>query len=90
MNLNYHGSETAPLGNQSKLYCLSSIPFYPFAIASLGTGVVGLIPYLALREPNTEFTGSKDTLLQILDSRSTGIVLMGDPTANGQKTTLDV
>lgn len=54
---------------------MQSIPFYPFAIASLGTGIVGLIPYLALREPNTEFTGSKDGLLQILDSRSTGIAL---------------
>ena len=55
---------------------MQSIPFYPFAIASVGTGVVGLIPYLAMRESNTEFTGEKDTLLRILDSRSTGIVLM--------------
>jgi hypothetical protein len=55
---------------------MQSIPFYPFALASLGSGIIGLIPYLALREPNTEFTGEKDALLQILDSRSTGIVLM--------------
>ena len=55
---------------------MQSIPFYPFAIASVGTGVIGLIPYLALREPNVEFTGVKDKWLQILDSRSTGIVLM--------------
>ena len=55
---------------------MQSIPFYPFALISLGTGVIGLIPYLALREPNTEFTGDKDKLLQILDSRSTGIILM--------------
>lgn len=54
---------------------MQSIPFYPFAIASLGSGIVGLIPYLAMREQNTEFTGSKDALLQILDSRSTGIAL---------------
>lgn len=54
---------------------MQSIPFYPFAIASLGTGIVGLIPYLALREPNTEFTGEKDTLLKMLDSHSTGIAL---------------
>lgn len=55
---------------------MQSIPFYPFAILALGTGVVGLIPYLALRESNTEFAGEKDALLQMLDSRSTGIVLM--------------
>ena len=55
---------------------MQSIPFYPFALASLGSGVIGLIPYLALREPNTEFTGEKDRLLRILDSRSTGIILM--------------
>lgn len=55
---------------------MQSIPFYPFAVASLGTGVIGLIPYLALREPNTEFTGTKDLWLSIFDSRSTGIVLM--------------
>ena len=55
---------------------MQSIPFYPFALASLASGVVGLIPYLAMREPNTEFTGSKDTWLSILDSRLTGIGLM--------------
>ena len=55
---------------------MQSIPFYPFAILSLGTGVVGLIPYLALREPNTEFSGVKDRWLQTLDSHSTGVVLM--------------
>ena len=55
---------------------MQSVPFYPFALAALGSGVVGLIPYLAIREPNTEFTGSKDAWLSILDSRSTGLVLM--------------
>ena len=54
---------------------MQPIPFYPFAILSLGTGVIGLIPYLALRESNTEFTGTKDLWLTLLDSRSTGIVL---------------
>lgn len=54
---------------------MQTIPFYPFAIASVATGVVGLIPYLALREPNTEFTGTKDRWLETLDSRSTGIAL---------------
>ena len=55
---------------------MQSLPFYPFAILSLGTGVIGLIPYLALRQPNTEFTGTKDAWLQLLDSRSTGIGLL--------------
>ena len=55
---------------------MQPLPFYPFAILSLGTGVIGLIPYLALRQPNTEFTGTKDAWLQLLDSRSTGIGLM--------------
>lgn len=54
---------------------MQKIPFYPFAIASLGTGVIGLIPYLALREANQEFTGQKDAFLKLLDSRSTGLVM---------------
>jgi hypothetical protein len=55
---------------------MQKIPFYPFAIASLGTGIIGLIPYLALRESNREFTGAKDSFLKLLDSRLTGVFLM--------------
>lgn len=55
---------------------MQSIPFYPFALASLGTGVIGLLPYLAMRKPNQEFTGAKDAWLRLLDSRSTGIFLL--------------
>jgi hypothetical protein len=54
---------------------MQPIPFYPFALISLGTGIIGLIPYLAWREPNTEFTGALDKWLQILDSRLTGVLL---------------
>jgi hypothetical protein len=54
---------------------MQKIPYWVFALASLGSGVIGLIPYLALREPNQEFRGEKDRLLNLLDSRSTGIVL---------------
>lgn len=54
---------------------MQKIPFWPFLVASLGTGVIGLLPYLALREANQEFSGQKDSLLKLLDSRSTGIVL---------------
>lgn len=54
---------------------MQKIPFWPFALASVGTGVIGLIPYLALREANQEFSGQKDAFLKLLDSRSTGIIL---------------
>jgi len=51
------------------------IPFWPFALASVGSGVLGLLPYLAFREPNQDFSGQKDTFLKLLDSRFFGIVL---------------
>lgn len=54
---------------------MQKIPFWIFALASLGSGVIGLIPYLALREPNQEFIGKKDSFLLLLDSRKTGIIL---------------
>lgn len=51
------------------------IPFWPFAIASIGSGVLGLLPYLALRQSNQEFDGQKDAFLRLLDSRLYGIIL---------------
>ncbi len=54
---------------------MQKMPFWPFALASVGSGVIGLIPYLALREANQEFAGEKDAFLQVLDSRSTGLFL---------------
>ncbi|MBD2447581.1 hypothetical protein H6G76_10440 [Nostoc sp. FACHB-152] len=51
------------------------IPFWPFALASVGSGVLGLLPYLALRESNQEFSGQKDAFLHLLDSRLFGIIL---------------
>lgn len=54
---------------------MQKIPFWAFAIASLGSGVIGLIPYLALREANQEFRGEKNSFLQLLDARSTGIAI---------------
>jgi hypothetical protein len=51
------------------------LPFWPFAFASVGAGVIGLLPYLALREPNQEFSGQKDAFLKLLDSRAFGVVL---------------
>lgn len=54
---------------------MQKIPFWVFAIAALGSGVIGLIPYLALREANQEFTGEKNSFLKLLDSHSTGIAI---------------
>ncbi len=54
---------------------MQKIPFWIFAVASLGSGVIGLIPYLALREANQDFTGEKDSFLQLLDAYSTGIAI---------------
>ncbi len=51
------------------------IPAWPFATASFAVGAFALLPYLALREPNKQFIGSKNTLLKLLDSRITGIIL---------------
>jgi hypothetical protein len=38
-------------------------------------GAFALLPYLALRQPNQEFTRSKDIVLRLLDSRWLGIAL---------------
>lgn len=54
---------------------MQKIPAWPFVLASVGTGVLGLLPYLALREPNQDFSGSKDAWLKLLDSRWTGVIL---------------
>jgi hypothetical protein len=54
---------------------MQKIPFWPFVLAAVGSGVIGLIPYLALRDANQEFAGEKNSFLQILDSRSTGLFL---------------
>ncbi len=54
---------------------MQKIPAWPFTLASVGTGVIGLLPYLALRQPNQEFSGAKDTWLKLLDSRWTGVIL---------------
>lgn len=54
---------------------MQRLPAWAFVLASLGSGVLGLIPYLALREPNQRFTGQKDPWLTMLDSRLTGIIL---------------
>jgi hypothetical protein len=54
---------------------MQKIAAWPFLLLGIGTGVLGLIPYLALRESNLEFSGKKDIPLKILDSRWTGLIL---------------
>lgn len=51
------------------------IPAWPFATFSFGVGAFALLPYLALREPNQKFIGTKNIFLKILDSRLTGVLL---------------
>jgi len=51
------------------------IPAWLFATGSFAVGAFALLPYLALRQPNQEFTGSKDIVLRLLDSRWLGIAL---------------
>jgi hypothetical protein len=51
------------------------VPAWPFATASFGVGAFALLPYLALREPNQEFTGSKNLFLKLVDSRWFGVAL---------------
>lgn len=54
---------------------MQRIPAWAFMLGSIASGVVALIPYLALREPNEQFSGEKDPWLSVMDSRSTGIIL---------------
>jgi len=51
------------------------ISAWPFAALSFGIGAFALLPYLALREPNLEFSKKKNAFLKLLDSRLTGIAL---------------
>ncbi|MEA5517057.1 DUF2834 domain-containing protein [Nodularia sp. UHCC 0506] len=51
------------------------IPAWPFATASFAVGAFALLPYLALREPNQQFSGNKNLWLKLLDSRITGLIL---------------
>ncbi len=45
---------------------------FPFVLVSFGVGAFAIIPYLALRQSNPTFTGEKNLLLKLLDSRWTG------------------
>jgi len=48
------------------------IPAWPFAIGSFAVGAFALLPYLALRQPNPAFGGTKNLWLKLTDSRGWG------------------
>ena len=47
---------------------------YPFCAVSFGVGAFALLPYFAIRQPDTSWDGQKNWLLKILDSRLTAII----------------
>ena len=51
------------------------IPAWLFVAGSFGLGAFTILPYLALREANQKFTGCKNIILKILDSRWLGVAL---------------
>jgi succinate dehydrogenase hydrophobic anchor subunit len=54
---------------------MQKVPAWLFSAASFAVGAFAILPYLALRQPNQEFSGSKNSWLKLLDSRWTGVVL---------------
>lgn len=55
---------------------MQNFPAWPFFIASNLSGVIGLLPYLLMRQRNQSFRDKKDYWLDLLDRRSTGVVLL--------------
>lgn len=54
---------------------MQNISAWPSFLASNGSGVIGMMPYLLLREPSQKFSGQKNIWLKILDSRIMGVCL---------------
>ncbi|HEY9737015.1 MAG TPA: hypothetical protein V6D06_12055 [Trichocoleus sp.] len=55
---------------------MQRLPAWAFMLASVATGILGLIPYLALRQPNQDFSGPKDGWLSLLESRLMAVTLV--------------
>jgi hypothetical protein len=51
------------------------IPAGLFSAASLGVGAFAILPYLALREPNSRPIGDRGGMVKLVDSRWLGILL---------------
>lgn len=56
---------------------MQKLPAWAFMLAAIASGFLALVPYLALREPNQQFSGEKDAWLKWLDSPATGLILTG-------------
>jgi hypothetical protein len=54
---------------------MQGLPASLYFVAANATGIIGLAPYLMLRQRHQAFWGKKDKWLQVLDSHSTGIFL---------------
>lgn len=54
---------------------LQKLPAWLYFLASNGTGMLSLAPYLILRQPNPSFAGCKDSWLALLDAHRLGIIL---------------
>lgn len=54
---------------------MQRLPAFLYFLASNGTGIVGLAPYLVLRKRSQTFCGKKDRWLQLLDSHRMGVLL---------------
>ncbi|MBD1916688.1 MULTISPECIES: DUF2834 domain-containing protein [Cyanophyceae] len=48
---------------------------WPFVLVSFAVGAFALLPYLALRQPNPNFSGPKSVLLRLVESRWLGAAL---------------
>lgn len=51
------------------------LPAWPFVVGSFAVGAFALLPYLALRQPNSRFSGPKSLLLRLIESRWLGALL---------------
>jgi hypothetical protein len=54
---------------------MQKILAWPFALFSFAVGAFAILPYLILRQPNSNFDGHKTFLLKILDSRWLGLLV---------------
>ena len=49
---------------------------WPFAFASFAVGAFPILPYLTLRQPNSNFTGKKNLVIKLLDSPWLGVIAL--------------
>jgi len=54
---------------------MQKLKAWVFVLGSFALGAFALLPYLALRDPNQEFSGKKGWLINLLDSRWTGALV---------------